>query len=229
MKTEANDKQEANELRQKAENELVGRKLNETIVEADNLKLIHELQVHQIELEMQNEELIIAREQAEAAMEKYTDLYDFAPSGYISLSKEGEIIDLNFSAAKMLGNDRTHLKNKRLALYVSHESLELWNDFLEEIFRRKKKQSCELLLLSSTDKPCYVHVDALVSQNSNTCQVTLIDITKRKSMEVELESSIDQYKNMNKYYLGRELRMVVIKEEVNELLTKSGCEEEYLI
>ena len=125
MKTQANDKSEAKELRQKAENELVNRKLIKTIAEVDNLKLIHELQVHQIELEMQNEELVKAREQAEAAMEKYTDLYDFAPSGYISLSEEGNIVDLNFSAAKTLANDRAHLKNKRLGLYVSHKSLEL--------------------------------------------------------------------------------------------------------
>ena len=79
--------------------------------ELDNRKLIHELQVHQIELEMQNEELMKAQQQTVIMTEKYVDLYDFAPSGYVTLSKEGDIVDLNFLAAKMLGKNRIELRN----------------------------------------------------------------------------------------------------------------------
>jgi len=229
MKNQENDKSEAKKLRQKAEEELRTRKSTNTFSEVDNLKLMHELQVHQIELEMQNEELVKAREHAESAMEKYVDLYDFAPSGYITLSEEGEITDLNFSAAIMLGNDRIHLKNKRFGLYIAPESLNLFNEFFEKLFKFREKQSCELLLKSSSDKPCYIHVDALVSNETNSCQITMIDISERKKMEIELKKALDHYEELNRYFLDRELRMIDLKKEINELLIKSGCEQEYLI
>jgi PAS domain S-box-containing protein len=229
MKIQENDKSEATELRQKAEAELTKRKLPEKTFEVDNLKLIHELQVHQIQLEMQNEELTIAREQAEAAMEKYTDLYDFAPSGYLALSPEGDITDLNFATSALLGNDRSHLKNTRLGLYIAPESLDLYNDFFEKIFQFREKRSCELSLRSKTDKSIYVHIDALVSQSLNICLITMIDITKRKEMEVELQKAMYQLKELNSYFLSRELRMIDLKKEINELLVKSGCEKEFLM
>src|SRR5664280_2436332 len=91
-------------------------KLNKLVVETDSVKLLHELQVHQIELEMQNEELIAANEAAETALRKYTMLYDFAPMGYFTLDPDGNIYELNFTGAEMLGDKRyspvsyTHLR-----------------------------------------------------------------------------------------------------------------------
>ena len=229
MTNQENDKSEAKELRQKAEVELKTRKSTGIIPEADSLKLMHELQVHQIELEMQNEELTRAREHAEAAMEKYTDLYDFAPSGYLTLSEDGNITHLNFLAAKKLGNDRAYLKNTQFGLYVAPESLKLFNVFFEEIFRSKQNQTCELLLQTKLHKPIYVHIAAQVSQNPDSCLVTMFDITERKAMELELQKSVDKYKTLNDYFIERELRMIDLKKEINELLIKSGCEREYLI
>ena len=97
MKKQNSKPEEAELLRQKAEEKLKLRRdiaykvSTNSTTEPDMLKLIHELEVHQIELEMQNEELLIAKEKAELAEEKYTELYDFAPSGYIALSQKGEI------------------------------------------------------------------------------------------------------------------------------------------
>jgi len=229
MKNQVVNKSKVKELRQMAEAELKTRKSTKSVNEVDNLKLMHELLVHQIELQMQNEELMKAREEAEAAIEKCVNLYDFAPSGYVTLSEEGEITNLNFSAGIMLGKDRIHIKNSRFGLYISQESLELFNDFFERIFRFRKKQSCELLLKSSPDKPYYAHIDGLVSQNTNICMLTMIDITERKKIELELQKILDQYKNLNGYFIEREMRMIDLKKEINELLIKSGCEEEYLI
>jgi len=229
MTNQENDKLEANELRQKAEAELKIRKSTNTFSEVDNLKLIHELQVHQIELEMQNEELIKAHELAETVMEKYVELYDFAPSGYVTLSEEGEITDLNILTAKLLKNDRTYLKNTRFGLFVSPESLELFNDFFAKIFRFREKQSCELVLRSETNEPCYIHIDALVLQATNICLLTIIDITERKKMELELQETLNNYKDLNHHFIGRELKMIDLKKRINELLTKSGCEKEYII
>jgi len=230
MKTHENDKSESKKLRQKAEEELKTRKSTNSFSEVDNLKLVHELQVHQIELEMQNEELVKAREQAEAAMEKYVDLYDFAPSGYVTLSEEGNIIDLNFSAASMLGNDRVHLKNNRFGLYVSPYSLIYFNQLFERAFTYNQKETCELLLLPKTDKKdklMYIYVDALVTKNTNKCLFTMIDISERKKMEVELIKTTSQLRQLNSYFMDRELRMMDLKNEINELLIKSGCEQEY--
>ena len=75
--------------------------------EADTLKLMHELEVHQIELEMQNDELQRAKEKAENIAEKYTNLYDFAPAGYFTIDKDLRICELNLSGAKMLGKEVT--------------------------------------------------------------------------------------------------------------------------
>ena len=229
MKNQEENQLEANELRQKAEDELVIRKSSIINDEANNLKLVHELQVHQIELEMQNDELTKAREHAETTMEKYTDLYDFAPSGYLTLSEEGEITDLNFSAATMLGKDRIQLKSSRFWLFIAPESLDIFNEFFNNIYRFREKQSCELLLKSSSDTPCYIHVDALVSESTSACLITLIDISELKKTEVELQKALHQYKELNRYFMDRELRMLDLKKEINELLLKSGCEQEYLI
>ncbi|MEI8271946.1 MAG: PAS domain-containing protein [Paludibacter sp.] len=230
MKNEENDYSEAKELRLKAEEELKTRTLTKTTVELDNDKLMHDLQVHQIELEMQNEELKLANRRAEEAMEKYVDLYDFAPSGYLTLSKVGDIIDLNFSAATLLGKNRIQLKNTRFNLHIAFELLDLFDEFLQNTFTSNLKESCELLLYIGPDKKsCYVLIDALVSQDSNTCLITMTDITELKSKEEELNSALKRYKELNSYFLGRELRMIDLKKEINELLIKSGCEKEYLI
>jgi len=127
------------------------------LADADVLKLIHELEVHQIELELQNEELKLAKErQAELATEKYVALYDFAPSGYFTLSKEGRIIDLNLSGAKIIGKDRSHLINSSLVFFVSTDTQPIFNKFLSDVFSRKFKQTCEVALKSFDNLPRYV-------------------------------------------------------------------------
>ncbi|MBU1012350.1 MAG: PAS domain-containing protein [Bacteroidetes bacterium] len=143
MKKQNINPENAARLRQMAEEhlKLQKSKTNKIVSEAAMLKLIHELEVHQIELEMQNEELGIAKEKAELAEEKYKELYDFAPSGYLSISKEGEIIGLNFVAARMLGKERSNLIKNKFALFISKETLPVFNLFLQNIFTSKKKQS----------------------------------------------------------------------------------------
>ena len=113
------DKSKSTILRQKAE-ELLKKKSSKAVSglsEQDTLKLIHELEVHQIQLEMMNEELalanenaILASEEKEIATQKYTDLYDSAPTGYFTLTRNGKIIGLNLSGCQMLGKERQHLR-----------------------------------------------------------------------------------------------------------------------
>ncbi|MFH0865367.1 MAG: hybrid sensor histidine kinase/response regulator, partial [Bacteroidota bacterium] len=111
-------------LRMKAEEQLKEKqkKIDKSVMEADAKKLLHELQVHQIELEMQNEELHKAYETAETALKKYTMLYDFAPMGYFTLDSDGRICDLNFTGAELLGDRRFSLVNNNFKLFVSEET-----------------------------------------------------------------------------------------------------------
>jgi PAS domain-containing protein len=92
-------------------------------IEADPQRLVHELEVHQIELEMQNEELRKAREAESSALEKYSELYDFAPVGYLTLDREGRIREANLASASLLGMERSRLVPQRLGRYVSAADL----------------------------------------------------------------------------------------------------------
>jgi len=178
-------------LRQKAE-ELLQRKDKACLVstdatsEADMLKLIHELEVHQIELEMQNEELVIAKEKAELAEEKYTELYDFAPSGYFTLSPHGNMLELNLLGAQMLCKERSLLINSQFGFFVKIDSRIVFAHFLEEIFRGKNSASCDVSLSCSDNNNLYVHLTGIISENGKHCHVTATDITERKKAEEEL-------------------------------------------
>ena len=107
--------------RRRAEDRLRERRpaddLNRT--EDDTERLLYELQVHQIELEMQNEELRRASDQMESEREKYSDLYDFAPVGYLTLNREGEIHEANLTGATLLGMERSR-DRKSTRLNSSH-------------------------------------------------------------------------------------------------------------
>ena len=182
-------------LRQKAEALLKSRavKTRHGTVEPEILKLIHELEVHQIELELQNQELLLAKEQAEVAAEKYSDLYDFAPAGYLSLSKKGKIIELNLSGAKMLGKDRQSLKNSLFGFFVSAETKPIFSLFLEKVFKSKAKETCEVSLLTDGGSPMYVYLVGEASDNGEQCQITAVDITERKRGENALQASEEKY------------------------------------
>ena len=134
------NKPEAVVLRQKAERLLKNRTHGKVsqISEADALKLIQELEVHQIELELQNEELMLAKEQvAKAADEKYVELYDFAPSGYITISKDGKIIEINLYGSQMLGEVRSNIIGRKFGLFVSDNTKPIFNHFLKTVFDSK--------------------------------------------------------------------------------------------
>ena len=102
-------------------------------------KLIHELQVHQIELEMQNEELLQAYQTAEVALKKYTMLYDFAPMGYFTLDQECSICDLNFTGAEMLGEKRFSLINTNFRIFVADDSKLVFDQFFNKVMTGEKR------------------------------------------------------------------------------------------
>ena len=163
--------------------------------EADALKLNQKLEVHQIELELQNEELIAAKAKIEHTNEKYTELYDFAPIGYITLSKEGSIINMNISGAQMLGKGRSSLINSRFGFFVTDETKPVYNHFLDMVFTSKVKQSCEVTLSGNVNVPIYVRLDGIVSKNKKDCLLIVSDVTDRKLAE-ELISNLLKEKEL---------------------------------
>ena len=154
--------------------------------EAETLKLIHELEVHQIELKLQNEELILAKDHVEVIAKKYVQLYDFAPCGYFTLTRHGKIIELNFLGAQMLGKERSRLINSSFNLFVSIDTRLIFSEFLEKAFNSNVMETCELTLSSNVNSPMYVSLTAMVSKNEEQCNVTMVDITDRKLAEKEL-------------------------------------------
>ena len=173
------------DLRQLAEAKLSKRKKSPA-TEVDSMRLIHELEVHQIELEMQNEELEQARVEAETVHRQYTDLYDFAPVGYFTLTRDGTIHMCNLTGANLLGAERRKLIKRRFGVFVSVELRPAFSAFLEKIFTTGKNEACEVTLLKEGRESCWVHLDAVCSEDRLECRVVMNDITERKKAEEKI-------------------------------------------
>lgn len=166
-------------LRLKAEEKLKEALKKEKIevLESDAKKLLHELQVHQIELEMQNEELKETYETAEKALKKYTMLYDFAPMGYFTLDSDGSICDLNFTGADLLGEKRFTLVNHNFKLFIAKESQKTFNDFLSKVYSGLTKESCEVMLAYDNNPLCQVYMEGIVTGDDRKCLLSVVDIS----------------------------------------------------
>ncbi len=193
-------------LRQKAE-ELLNKKPlkpRPPLSEFEALKLVHELEVHQIELEMQNEELLRVKvNAAELAAEKYAELYEFAPSGYFTLSGEGEIVELNQRMAKMLGKERSRLLKNKFGLFVSDETKPTFNVFLGKVFSGRDIETCELTMEIKDKQLMYLHLSGTIDDTGEQCLVTAIDHTELKLAEESLKISLAKYQFLfNSFPLG---------------------------
>jgi PAS domain S-box-containing protein len=157
---------------------------------ADTRRMLHELQVHQVELEMQNVALREAGDRMEILLEKYTDLYDFAPVGYFSLDEQGRILDANLTAAGLLGVERSQLIHRRLPCLVAPGSRPVFADFLERVFSKAGKHVCEAALLRADAAPFWASVHATSALSlaglPRWCRVAVSDITSLKQAEEAL-------------------------------------------
>ena len=105
----------------------------------DVQRLVHLLQVHQIELEHQNEELRITQEELEVSRNKYVNLFDFSPIPYFTLDMDGIIKEVNLSASKMFGIGRSKLIGKKLISYIQLDEKDIFNSFIKTVFSSTRK------------------------------------------------------------------------------------------
>ena len=166
--------------------------------ESEIIRLIHELEVHQIELEMQNEELLLAKEQAEKAAQKYAELFLYAPAGYFTLSRSGEILELNLVASQIFGIEKHALLNRQFGAFVSEDTRPIFNEFLENIFKFHTRSSCDITLDTNLKVSKYLNLSGIHKVNVEECLLTVVDISERKQMEIELSNAIAQAEDASK-------------------------------
>jgi len=192
-------KQDKGSLRKEAEEILKSKtsRKNSQFSETDAMKLVHELEVYQIELELQNEELFLSKQKAvKHATEKSMELFDFAPLGFFTLSDKGEIIEINLIGSQMLGKARSALTGSSFGFFVSDDSKPIFHLFLERVFESKTRQSCEITLSVAASLPIVVLLNGIVSQYGNQCCLTLTDITDLKTADMALGESQKLYADL---------------------------------
>ncbi len=207
MKNEKAELNQNGDLRHKAEVHLMGSRSDLRGFEGegkDARALVHELQVHQIELEIQNEELKLAKLETENALMKYSDLYDFAPIALFSFDAQGLIQEVNLAGAKLLGTERRSLMNGRhFRLSIAPRDHPFFDDFCKKAFETSVKQTCELNLLKNGKPTVYARIEGIVSEegsmNGRACRIAAIDITESKKAEEALHETQDYLESLIDY------------------------------
>jgi PAS domain S-box-containing protein len=193
VKDDKRKPKKVSQLRKRAEDAMQGEteELQELSIR-DARSLIHELQVHQIELEMQNEELRRAQKELEESRDRYSDLYDFAPVGYFSFDKNGLIIEVNLTGAKNLGVERNFLIRKPFSRFIFQDSKDVFYLHLRQVFSTGVRQTCELKLVDKKGVGFDVQLESLSVQegNSDHCRTAMSDITNRKKAEETIRNTL---------------------------------------
>jgi PAS domain S-box-containing protein len=175
-------------LRDEAEAELARAPPGDTKTRSAE-ELLHELQVHQIELEMQNETLRQAQATLEESRDRYASLYEFAPVGYLTLTDADLISEINLTGVGLLGEDRKRLLGRRFASFVASDDRDRWQRHFLHALRHAGKQTCELRLVRGDGTTFEANLDCrrtAVDEATPALRIVLTDITARKMAEGEL-------------------------------------------
>ena len=177
----------ASNLRQRAEEVLRKQARDLEKIGPEEIRYwLHELQVHQIELELQNEELRRAQHELVASREKYFDLYDLAPVGYLTISENGLILEANLTAASLLGLERAHLIKQPVTRFIFREDQDIYYRHRKQLFETQAPQTSELRMVRKEGPPFWVQLDTTLAQTSDdrrSCRTTVSDITALKLAE----------------------------------------------
>ena len=180
---------DAIELRRNAEAQLSQLPVDpEHLPRFETHRLVHELQVHQVELEMQNSALRQSRAELEEALARYTELYDYAPVGYFTLSRRSIISQLNLAGAELLSGQREQLTGRHFADFVDPASLPTFTGLLDRAASEGCRASCEIALRSSMQPPFarFVRIEAERAAGQESLRLVAVDITATKLTQDKL-------------------------------------------
>ena len=156
----------------------------------DIQKLVHELQVHQIELEMQNDELRHAQLEIEESRDRYLELYDEAPVGYVTLNPKGIVLETNLTATRLLEKDRESLVNLPFSRLVCKEDADSFHLYLNHVIETGSKQTCLIKLLKKDGIPFHAQLETIpasgVDGAPTLCRMTVSDVSAQKKAEALL-------------------------------------------
>lgn len=172
------------------------RKISEELKGQTPEEIIHELQVHQIELETQAEELLRIQHELENSRNKYIDLYESAPVGYLTLNKKGFITEANFTSASLLGVERSTIINRGFARFVTLESLKVWEQFFAGVRRQEKKLSCTLLLERGDRSLFSARLEGGQLSANTGILIAFSDITEIRKAEEALRESEERFRKL---------------------------------
>ena len=169
-------------------------------------QLIHELQVHQIELETQAEELRRAHIALEESRDRYLNLYEFAPLGYLLLTEKALITDINLTGAALLGVDRNKLVNSPFSKYISEKDSDLWHRYFMNILHQVEKVTCHLLLMTRENGSVFPAqlegIRTTDNRGGTTVRIAINDITDIRQVEEALEESEERFRFAMRYLPG---------------------------
>jgi two-component system CheB/CheR fusion protein len=187
MSNALNPTDDGTTLRARAEERLTAREVETGRPDPDTRRLMHELDVHQIELELQNEELRGARLALEAGLARYTELFDFAPIGYATLGQNDLVSEINHTGALLLGSPRARLVGRPFAMFVAPSDRPRFASFVARALTSVIKQSGELQLVTSAGQIVHVRLSAItLVRNEPMVMIAFEDITDRKLKEEQL-------------------------------------------
>ena len=173
----------------------------ESLSPRETRDLLHELQVHQIELEMQNEELRRMHEALDASRSRYFDLYDLAPVGYCTISEKGMILEANLTAATLWGAARGVLAKRPLSNFIQPADMDIFYRHHKVLFETGMPQACEIRMLRQDGKTFWARMESTVSldeEGASVCRSVISDITDRKRAEEELAESAARLTEINR-------------------------------
>ncbi len=196
MTQEKDSKDKFSRLRKRAEEVLDDKSSDREDISAlspeEVQRLVHELRVHQIELEMQNEDLRQAQVKLEELKDRYLDLYDFAPVGYLTLNEKGLILEANLTAVRLLGEERQTLIKRPFSRFVGQEFGDAYYLYLQKVFEAQTKQTCEIELTKKDGTQFYAQLESIAIQDENGqfswCRTIVSDISERKRVEGEKQA-----------------------------------------